>query len=73
MEHFEGLTREEMSDHLCIDEVTAKWILFQYTQERIIAVDESGIYRLIGKLDTNDLLPDALNTPMEKFGADRFA
>ena len=24
MEHFEGFTREEMSDHLCIDEVTAK-------------------------------------------------
>ena len=73
MRNFEGFKLEELKDHLAIDEATAKWILSTYIQDEIIAPDIDGVYRLIGKRYTNALLPDALNTAVGKFFADRFA
>ncbi|CAF0892686.1 unnamed protein product [Adineta ricciae] len=71
MKNFEGFTLEEFQEHLNIDD--AESILSIYIQEDIIACGTDGIYRLIGKQYTTDLLPDALNTAVEKFFADHFA
>ena len=38
-----------------------------------MALDIDGVYRLIGRQYTTDLLPDVLSTAVEKFFTDRFA